>query len=531
MRLEDQSEIIAFLSSEDAYACLGLSGAVKRIETHISVVFLIGDRAFKLKRAVRFPYLDFSDAPKRRAAAETELALNRRTAPDLYLGLAPLVRQAGGALRLGQIGAAPVDAIEWLVAMRRFRQRYLFDRMAGEGRLEPQLMEQLADRIASFHASAEIRRDDGGLAGMRLAATTMREALAECPPGIFDPGTLASFTGDIDKRIARLAPLLEARRQAGMCRHCHGDLHLRNICLIDGRPTLFDCIEFSEEIAVIDVLYDLAFLLMDLWHRGLAVHANRVLNRYLHATSPGDGTDALAGLAGLAALPLFLSSRAAIRAHVTATMAGADGGPVATKPLAEEASGYLDLAIRLLSPPAPCLVAIGGLPGTGKTTLARTLAPLVSPVPGAIVLRSDIIRKELAGVDPLTRLGPEGYSKAMTRRTYKALLARAGAVLASGHSAIVDAVNARPKDRAAIEAVARDHGAGFTGLWLDAPVEALEERIAQRHSDASDATVALVRKSAAFETGTIAWHRIDASIGPEHVVESARTAARDIGEI
>ncbi|MHA1536553.1 MAG: bifunctional aminoglycoside phosphotransferase/ATP-binding protein [Alphaproteobacteria bacterium] len=521
MQIEDQSGIIDFLSDQDAYAGLGLRGPVKRIETHISVVFLIADRAFKLKRAVRFPYLDFSDGEKRKAAAEVELALNRRTAPELYLGLAPLVREAGGALRLGGIGAAPSHAAEWLVAMRRFRQRDLFERMAVEGRLDPRLMEPLAERIASFHEGAEIHRDRGGLAGMRYAAGTVREALAEIPPGIFDAGALASFTGATGASIDRLAPLLEDRRRAGLCRHCHGDLHLRNIALVEGLPTLFDCIEFSEEIAVIDVLYDLAFLLMDLWHRGLAGHADIVLNRYLQVAGPKDGEDAFAGLA---ALPLFLSSRAAIRAHVTASMAGAAGGPAAGKALAGKARAYLDLALRLLAPPAPRLIAIGGLPGTGKTTLARALAPLAPPAPGAILLRSDVIRKELAGVDPLTRLGPEGYTKAMTRRTYKTMLARAGAVLASGHSAIVDAVSARPRDRAEIEAVARHHRAGFTGLWLEAPLKTLEDRISRRRADASDATAELVRDAGRFGVGEIAWPRIDASLGAGRVAELAREA-------
>src|SRR5690606_29005512 len=249
-----------------------------------------------------------------------------------------------------------------------------------------------------------------------------------------------------------------------------GDLHLRNICLVEGKPTLFDALEFDEALASIDVLYDLAFLLMDLGYRGLDALAAVTFNRYLEATEDHGG---------LAALPLFLSARAAIRAHVTASTAQSAAAAARDK-LAAGARRYLDLALRFLDPPRPRLVAVGGLSGTGKSTLARKLAPLVGPFPGAVVLRSDVIRKELAGVDRLPRLGPEGCDPAMTRRVYETLRTRAAAILRAGHAAIADAVYARPEERAALEAAARAAGAPFTGLWLEAPVEALEQRISGR---------------------------------------------------
>jgi len=519
MLVQDQSETIAFLKEPAAYAGLGLEGPVERIETHISEVFLIGERVFKLKRAVKFPYLDFSSLAKRKEAAEAELRLNRRTAPGIYLGLAVVTRGADGGLTLSMHeDGEDTDAVEWLVAMRRFPQEALLDAMAARGDLPVGVMEDVAEAVAAFHDEAEVVTRFGGADGMRRAAEGVRGAFAEIIEAdneIFDREAVAALTDADDKATARLASLLDARRSAGRVRHCHGDLHLRNIAMIEGKPAPFDCIEFSEEIACVDVLYDLAFLLMDLWHRDLPGHANATLNRYLEIAQDFEG---------LAALPLFLASRAAIRSHVTGTIALGEQG-ADRQAHVEEARAYLALGNTLIDPPAPRLVAIGGLPGSGKTTIARGLAPALLPVPGAVVLRSDVIRKSLAGVGPLTRLGPEGYSAEMTERTYATVRERAAAVLAAGHSVVADAVHSTPEERAAIEAVAADVGVPFTGLWLDAPGETLEARVEGRSADASDATAEIVRKALDYETGPIGWTRIDAGGDPGHVIAASRRTA------
>ena len=222
--------------------------------------------------------------------------------------------------------------------------------------------------------------------------------------------------------IDRHRHLLNARRERGFIRQCHGDLHLRNIVLLDGHPTLFDAIEFNDEIACTDVLYDLAFLLMDLWRRRLPRHANSIWNGYLTQT---------ADFGGIPLLPLFLSCRAAVRAKTSATAANLQADPRRKTELQEVAREYLAMANALLHQPPACLIAIGGFSGSGKSTLARALAPLIGAVPGAVVIRSDETRKQLCGVDPLQRLGPEGYTVDVTRQVY-ATIARSRSDVVTG---------------------------------------------------------------------------------------------------
>lgn len=494
MIVEDQSEAIDFLSRPRAFGAG--AGAVERIETHISEIFLVGERAYKLKRAVRLPYLDFSTADLRRVACESEVAVNRRTAPDLYLGVVPLVRGADGALRLGGDGA-PVD---WLVEMVRFDQSTLFDRLAREGGLDRALAEDLAEAIARFHRRAEPMPDGGGRAGMAMIIDSNAETFAEFAQGLLDGGKLTRLDALCRQALDARTGLLETRRASGQVRHCHGDLHLRNICLVDGMPTLFDAIEFNDAFTRIDVLYDLAFLLMDLDHRDLRGLANIVLNHYLDITED---------TGGLGALPLFLAIRAAIRAHVDATQVAslADRAQVAEAGL--EAGVYLDEALAYLVPPAPRLIAVGGFSGSGKSRMARELAPFVGAAPGARVLRSDVIRKRLAGVHVHTRLEADGYTAEMTERTFGTLYAEAEIALAAGHSVIADAVFAFPLQRAAIAAVAERTGVPFLGLWLEAPAEVCEHRAVTRKRNASDAGADIVRAQHAFDVGPIDWHRID----------------------
>jgi aminoglycoside phosphotransferase family enzyme/predicted kinase len=505
---DDQQEVIAFLKDPSSYG-----EAVQRveiIETHVSLIFIAGDRAYKLKRAVGYPYLDFSTAERRRRACEAELALNRRTAPSLYLEVRGLVRTAAGGVSFSSTGAV----VDWVVVMRRFDQALLFDVLAKSGGLGPQVMDELADHIASFHATAERHFDRGGAAEMAAIAETQHRCLA----AVARHATLAQecVDGILEKwreRLAAVAVLLDRRRTAGKVRHCHGDLHLRNICLLDGKPTLFDCLEFSEALASIDVLYDLAFLLMDLEHRGLAHFANRVLNRYLDRAQEDDG---------LAAMPLFLSLRAGIRGHVTATPLGRTADAGAKAETASEARRYLELGHRFLQP-EPCrLLAIGGVSGTGKSTLAAALAPGLGLPPGARVLRSDVTRKLLLGVAPETRLPASGYTREITRRVYDTLCRKAAATLAAGYSVIIDAVSLMPDERRSFAEVARAAAVPFSGLWLEGAAQTMAHRIRTRRRDASDASPEILAEQLRHDPGTIDWIRIDAGEGPEDCLAAAR---------
>jgi aminoglycoside phosphotransferase family enzyme/predicted kinase len=504
MITEDQTATIAWLAAPASYG----GASVERIDTHASIVFVAGTRAWKLKRAVRYDYLDFSTADRRRAMCEAEVRVNRRTAPFLYRGVVAVVRRPDGSLALG----GPGTAIDWVVEMNRFDQDALLDRLAGRGALAPDLMPPLALAIARFHAIAERRSDHGGLKGMAWVVDGNALGFAEQGRGVLDPALADGLTSDSRRALERHARHLDRRRDEGYIRQCHGDLHLRNIVLIDGLPTLFDAIEFNDEIACIDVLYDLAFLLMDLWRRQLPRHASAILNTYLSETLDFEG---------IRLLPLFLSCRAAVRAKTSATAAALETDPKRRGELEETARAYLALAATLLRPAAARLIAIGGFSGSGKSTLAYAAAPAIGAAPGALVIRSDEVRKQLCGVSGLTRLGPSGYTADMTRRVYETALQRAATLLQSGHSVIIDAVFARASDRDAIEAVAAAAGVPFAGLWLDASDQVLIDRTRRRRADPSDADPAVVRAQLAAGAGEVHWHRIAASSPREDVLQHA----------
>ncbi len=491
----EQAEVIEWLSTPGAYGP-GVE-AVERIDTHTSVVFLVGDRAYKLKRAVRFDYLDYSTCGRRRRCCLEELRLNRRTAPELYRRVRAVRQTPAGELALDGWG----HAVEYLVEMRRFDADAQLDRLAERGALGDALMPPLADAIADLHEGAERSLEHGGREGMAVVLRGVRDGLREHGPAVLDGEAAERFSAAGFRALMRHEKRLDARRAAGFVRHGHGDLHLRNICLLDGRPVLFDCIEFNPALACGDVLYDLAFLLMDLLHRGLSTHANAVLNRYVERVG-GDG--------GLALLPLFLAVRAAIRAMTQATAVPLQRGAGEAARLRGEARQYLELAESLIAPRDPCLVAIGGPSGSGKSTLARRLAAAVGPAPGALVLRSDVERKRLLGAPSDRRLAPGAYTPGVTREVYRALAERADAILGTGHGVIVDAVLGEPAQRAAVQAAARANGAWFIGFWLDAPLDTCQARINARVGDVSDATADVAARQVERLQPPGSWTVLDA---------------------
>jgi hypothetical protein len=505
---QDQSAVIEFLMRPESY---GVPGPVERIDTHGAMIFLAGDRAYKLKRAVKLPYLNFSTPALRAEICRRELAINRRTAPQLYLRVAPIREDPGGpGLSFGGEG----KAVDWLVVMRRFPKDALLDSLSLDGRLELGLMTELAQTIRRFHDEAEKAPQARWRGTIAQITRTLEETLTgpETEPlGLAAAPYLASLRTLFEAQ----RPLLRARQRAGYVRRCHGDLHLKNIVLLDGAPVLFDALEFDEDLATIDVLYDLAFLLMDLWRRGRKAEANAVLNGYF------EREPLKAGLSGLALLPLFLSLRAAIRA-----MVGVHGLAVAGEPARagaeQEVRDYAGLAAALLDSERPRLVAVGGLSGSGKTTIGRGIAPWIGSAPGALHLRSDVERKLMLGVDLLARLPADAYSAEVNARTYARLFAKAEEALQAGHSAVVDAAFLEPGTRDALRGLAAAAGAAFAGLWLEAAPEQLVARVSTRRGDASDADAEVVRgQLRTSATPPAGWQVIDTGDGAEASAASA----------
>jgi predicted kinase len=336
-------------------------------------------------------------------------------------------------------------------------------------------------------------------------------------PELFPPEEVEALARASRAAYSRIHPLLVERGRRGLVRRIHGDLHLGNIVLIAGRPVLFDAIEFSPLIASGDVLYDLAFLLMDLTERGLRPAANVVLDRYLLATGRAEDFD------GLATLPFHLSMRAAIRAKVTAARLQSSTAEKKDA-IAKVARKYFDLARELIEPPPPLLIAVGGLSGTGKSALARALAPGLGAAPGAVVLRSDIERKTLFGKDEEDKLPAHAYAPEVTARIYATIADKARRAAAAGHGTIVDGVFAKPRERAVMEPSARAVGVPFHGVFLEADLATRIARVSTRSGDASDADAAVVRTQESYDLGALDWARVDASGSPDETLARARAA-------
>ncbi len=498
-----QQAVMDFLAAPATHG----GAAVTRIDTHAASVFLAGERAFKIKRAVKFPFLDFSTLAKRKAACEAELEVNRPYAPAIYRGVVAITRDGEG-LAIGGDG----EAAEWAVDMRRFDETQTLDHLAERGAIGEPLADALGRAVAKAHDAAPVGE---GFVDALEEVIAQNDAELRGSPALFPTAEVAVLSAATRTAFKKVRPLLEARERDGFVRRCHGDLHLGNIVMLDGQPTLFDAIEFDPKIATGDVFYDLAFLLMDLIERKLDAPANIVFNRYLTETRRDENLDALA------ALPLFLSVRAAIRAKVTAARAVQSDNRAAAE---QSARDYFALAQRLIAPPAAQLVAVGGLSGTGKSLLARALAPDVVPAPGAVVIRSDVERKAQFGVKETETLPKEAYARDVTAKVYDALANKARRVLAAGHSAIVDAVYANPDGRKAIAQAAGK--AAFHGLFLTADLATRISRVGTRTGDASDADAAVARSQEQYDLGALDWARVDASSTPDESLRHARAALK-----
>jgi hypothetical protein len=501
--------------------------AVRRVallETHISWVLLTGEYAYKLKKPLDLGFLDFSTLAARRRACEEEIRLNRRTAPQLYLEVVPITGTEA-APKMGGAGAA----LDYAVKMREFPQEALLDRVAARGELGLRLMDQLAAAIARFHASVERAGPETAFGTPGEVIAPARQNFEQIRPLVGDAdgraalGRLAAWT---EREFGRLADAFAARKRDGFVRECHGDLHLGNLIALEGAPVAFDCIEFNATFRWIDVMSEVAFLVMDLADHGLVGHAWRFLNAYLAAT--GD-------YAGLGVLRFYLVYRAVVRAKIAAMRAHQlPAGPPERGRIERESRAYLGLAEAFSALDRRALVITRGLSGSGKTVFAQLLVEEI----GAISVRSDLERKRLHDVAPEARTAsPVGggiYTAEANARTYERLREVARTCVEAGFPAVADAAFLALEERDAFRALARRLGVPFAIAACEAPESVLRERIRARSGDASEATLEVLAHQLATAAPLAPEERtfavgVDTRLPPERLRSAAAALGARLG--
>lgn len=456
------------------------------IETHISWVLLTGQYVYKIKKPVNFGFLDFSTLEKRHFYCEEELRLNRRLAPHLYLGVVA-IHGSEEHPELG--GQGPV--IEYAVKMYQFPQSAQLDRVLTDQGLDVLVMDKLASKVAHFHLSLDPVNKDSGFGDISHVREPVLENFRHIRASIKDH-TSSPLLDKLElwsqQQLEKLAELIQQRSAQGFVRECHGDMHLRNIALLDDDIIIFDCIEFNKNFYMIDVMSEIAFLIMDFEDRQQDILAQRFLNSYLEITGDYEG---------LRLLRFYKVYRALVRAKVDALRLGQEKTGTLTYDQTFKAFlQYLKLAERYTHPTAPCLLINHGLSGSGKSAGTRAL---LEKYP-AIQVRSDVERKRLFNIadnNNSTAAIEKGiYTAKATQMTYARLLDITQCLLSEGYSVVVDAANLKLQQRQLFIELAKLIRIPYFILAYKASVETLRERVIlrkQQGSDVSDATLEILQ--------------------------------------
>lgn len=450
--------------------------AERRIETHVSHLYFRGGRVLKLKKPVDLGFIDATTLERRRHFCDEEVRLNRRLAPDVYEGVAPVVRGEDGRLRLGEVGERPSDALEWAVVMRELPADRMLAELVERGEVDAALLDRLSELLADFHAGAESGPDIDAYGSLEAVAEHVRgnfATLAEHEGTAVSAALLARLRTRAEAFLREHRALLERRVSEGRIRDGHGDLHAENICVLEDRIVAYDALEFSPALRAGDVVCDLAFLTMDLDRRGFPAFARDLGRRYRHRTGDAELHELL---------PFYEDYRALVRAKVAALAATEDDATEERRTAKRrEVRAYVHLACR--RDLGPGLLCTTGLPASGKSTLATRAARALD----AAYHASDVRRKQLAGLPPDARVRPgvdQGlYTPERRERTYASLRESAAEELAEGRRVVVDATFARAEERASFRELAAERGVPFFVLWVEADEAETRRRLADRAGD------------------------------------------------
>lgn len=494
MILEDQSDTIKALSIPSTYG-----KNIKKVTmrgSHIALIFFAGDMVYKLKRAVVYPTVDFSTPEKRKLACIAEMKRSTVYAPHLILGIKPVRRLKNGKIRIGGHLGEEIDTV---IVERRILKKHLLDFLLPSPSFDRFETMDLAEHLAELHTKAKTFRSKWGVPVLRNLILSIETTLGYFPE-LFNPAEVNSLTHASLDMMKQHERLITFRQKTGRVKKCHGDLSLSNIAYDKKKFLFFSPIEYNDNLDCIDTLYDLSYITMDLEMKGLRPLSNILFNHYMSYMND---------IEGFPLLPLYQSLRASFRATVYAKTTTLLSG-TEKETAALTAKQYFALARHFMADFKSVLIACGGLSGSGKSRIAREIGGLMNPAPGAVILRDDVVKKQITGLAPHQRFNKTLDTPAFEKVVYEVLYQQTATALRTGACVIVDALFSDSFQRKEIEKLAQKMNIPFLGLWMDAPLDIRTERVKHRKRNPSD-----VHKEDELEsqlnlkTGKITWEIVD----------------------
>ena len=504
MILSDQTDVIKALSSPETYGKNIKKVTIRR--SHIALIFFAGDYVYKLKRAVMYPGVDFSTPEKRKLACIAEMKRSTIYAPHLIVGVKPIRRQKNGKIKIGGAIGEEIDSV--IVEKRLPNKAILSFLLPSESFSRFEAM-NLAEHLADLHAKAKIFHTKWSIDTIQNIILE-NESILACFPSAINLNALNSLTQKSLEILKKNESLIKFRQKSGHVRKCHGDLLLSNIAYDKGKFLFFSPIEYNDTLDCIDTLYDLSFLTMDLEAKGLRNLSNILFNHYMAFMNDIDGYPLMG---------LYQSMRAASRAAVCAKISAISSGDE-KQHMVRETQKYFELACHFLINFRPVLIACGGLSDSGKSCVARHIASLMNPSPGAIILKEDVIKKQITGLSDHQRFNKTIDTPVFEKVVYEVLYQHALSALSAGSTVILDAVFHDPAERKKVEQLAKDLNVSFLGLWMDAPLKVRIERMQKQHIAPSDTRKETnPERQLCMEIGQISWHKINTNCPKDETIK------------